>query len=246
MARPIVLSAQEVSHWRNGVRLVDRVDCRFEAGRVYAIVGPNGAGKTTLLRFLGLLEKPDQGQIFLNGVDTTARWPDCLALRRQIGFIHQHPVLFRTSVWENVGAGLRFRGQPRSLIDPQVQAMLSAFGLAHLARRASDSLSGGEAQKVSLAQVMVFAPSILLLDEPTASLDPRNTLEIEELIRVINQQHGITIVLVTHDLGQAERLSDELIFMCQGQIVESGSTRTVLDNPQEPRTQSFLCRQLVL
>ncbi|MFP3867361.1 MAG: energy-coupling factor ABC transporter ATP-binding protein [Desulfobacteraceae bacterium] len=241
-----VLAAERVSHWRNRTQILDVINCQFEAGRVYALVGPNGAGKTTLLRFLGLLEKPGQGRIWLNGVDATRQWPDCLALRRQIGFIHQHPVLFRTTVFENVAAGLRFRGQSRAQIRPQVQAILSSFGLSHLEGRPAESLSGGEAQKVSLAQVMVCAPGILLLDEPTASLDPRNTLEIEELLKAINQRHGTTIVLVTHDLGQAERLSDELIFMCQGQVVESGPTARVLNNPHEPRTQLFLSRQLVL
>ncbi|MBW1917531.1 MAG: phosphate ABC transporter ATP-binding protein [Deltaproteobacteria bacterium] len=246
MARPPVLAAEAVSHWRNGIQIIDLINAQFEAGRVYALVGPNGAGKTTLLRFLGLLEKPGEGRILLNGVDATRQWPDCLALRRQIGFIHQHPVLFRTTVFENVAAGLRFRGQTRSQIRSQVQDILFSFGLSHLARRPAASLSGGEAQKVSLAQVTIFAPEILLLDEPTASLDPRNTFEIEELLNSINQRYGTTIVLVTHDLGQAARLSDELIFMCQGQIVESGPTARVLNNPREARTRLFLSRQLVL
>lgn len=244
--RPPVLAAAGVTHWQGETRQLDQINCNFEAGKVYAIVGPNGAGKTTLLRLLGLLEKPRQGRILYNGRDTTAQWPNCLEFRRRMGFIRQNPVLFTTRVFDNVAAGLRFRGYSRAQVRSLVQEILVSFGLAPLARRPAAFLSGGEAQKVALAQVMVFSPPILLLDEPTVSLDPRNTQELEELIRNINQRRGTTVVLVTHDLGQAERLSQELIFMSQGRIVEAGPTATVLTAPREKRTQLFLARKLVL
>lgn len=245
-AVPPVLMAEGVSHRRGRTPLLSRITCQFDAGRVYAVVGPNGAGKTTLLRLLGLLEKPVQGRILFKGFDTTARWPDCLALRRQIGFVHQNQVFFQASVYENVAAGLRFRGWPRTQVRMRVQETLATFGLTPLAKRAAASLSGGEAQKVALAQVMVFAPEILLLDEPTANLDPRHTQEFENLLREIHSRRDTVIILVTHDLGQAERLSQELIFMCQGEIVEAGPTAQVLTRPREERTRLFLARKLVL
>ena len=226
--------------------MLDQLGHTFTPGLIHAIIGPNGAGKTSLLRLLGLLEKPDQGRIFLQGRDTTSLWPRCLELRRRLGFLHQNPLLFQGTVFENLEISLKYRGISRTDRLQRIPEVLTAFDLTSLARRPAASLSGGEAQKVALARIMVFNPEVLLLDEPTANLDPLNTLEFERLIADIHGRQGKTIILVTHDLGQAERLSQQVLFLVQGRLLEYGPTNQVLRQPKNELTRVFLNRGLVV
>jgi tungstate transport system ATP-binding protein len=213
---------------------------------IHAIIGPNGAGKTSLLRLLGLLEKPHQGRVFFQDTDTTALWPHCLHLRRRLGFLHQAPLLFQGTVLDNLAMPLKFRRIPKPERRRRVEAILTSFGLTALAHRPAANLSGGEAQKVALARIMAFDPEVLLLDEPTANLDPRNIFEFERLISDIHVQQGKTIILVTHDFGQAQRLSQQLIFLHQGHLLESGPTDQMFRQPQNDKTRLFLSRGLVM
>jgi tungstate transport system ATP-binding protein len=240
------LIVEQVSHRRQGNLVLDQLGHTFTPGLIHAIIGPNGAGKTSLLRLLGLLEKPDQGRIFLQNQDTTSLWPRCLELRRRLGFLHQNPLLFQGSVFENLEISLKYRNISRNDCLQRTQEVLTAFGLTSLSRRPAASLSGGEAQKVALARIMVFNPEVLLLDEPTANLDPLNTLEFERLIADIYGRQGKTIILVTHDLGQAERLSQQVLFMVQGRLLEYGPTHQVLRQPKNELTRIFLNRGLVV
>lgn len=246
MPKPPLLAAAQVTLLRQGQTVLDGISYAFEPGEVYAVIGPNGAGKSSLLRLLGLLEPPSQGRIFFQGTDTTAHWPNCLEFRRQIGLVHQDPVRFQGTVRQNLALGLRFRGLPRKQIKERVQEILSDFDLTDLGARPTATLSQGEAQKMALARVMAFSPQVLLLDEPTASLDPRNTQECENLITEINQRWGKTIILVTHDLGQAERVSRQILFMHHGRIHETGPTAQLIASPQHEQTKSFLARKIVL
>jgi tungstate transport system ATP-binding protein len=241
-----VFTAHQISHCRHNHQVLDQITHTFATGLIHAIIGPNGAGKTSLLRLLGLLEKPDQGRIFFQDQDTTSLWPQCLSLRRRLGFLHQSPLLFQGTVLDNLAVGLKFRGVPRSERRQRVTEILAAFGLTSLVRRPAAHISGGEAQKVALARIMVFDPEVLLLDEPTANLDPHNAFEFERLIADIHGQQGKTIILVTHDLGQAERLSQQILFLHQGRLLESGPTPQVLRQPQNNTTRLFLNRGLVL
>ena len=240
------LTLDQVNHRRQGHLVLDQVSHAFADGLIHAVIGPNGAGKTSLLRLLGLLEKPGQGRVLFRDQDTTALWPHCLDLRRRLGFLHQNPLLFQGTVVDNLAVGLKYRRVPRRERHHRVEEILTAFGLTSLAWRPAVQLSGGEAQKVALARIMVFDPEVLLLDEPTANLDPHNTLEFEQLIANIHGQQGKTIILVTHDLGQAERLSQQILFLHRGILVESGPTSQVLQHPQNHNTQRFLSRQLVV
>jgi tungstate transport system ATP-binding protein len=241
-----VFTAHQISHRRQGHPVLDQVSHAFAAGLIHALIGPNGAGKTSLLRLLGLLEKPDQGRILFQDQDTTSLWPQCLSLRRRLGFLHQNPLLFQGSVFDNLAVGFKFRGRPRSERRQRVTDILAAFGLTALARRPAAQISGGEAQKVALARIMVFDPEVLLLDEPTANLDPHNAFEFERIIADIHEQQGKTIILVTHDLGQAERLSQQILFLHHGHVLESGPTKQVLRQPQNDTTRLFLSHQLVI
>jgi tungstate transport system ATP-binding protein len=243
---PGVFTLEQVSHRRQGHLVLDQISHAFESALVHAVIGPNGAGKTSLLRLLGLLEKPGQGRILFRDRDTTSIWPRCLDLRRRLGFLHQNPLLFQGTVIDNLNVGLKYRQVPRRQRQLQVDKVLAAFGLTDLGRRPAAQLSGGEAQKVALARIMVFDPEVLLLDEPTANLDPHNTFEFERLIADIHSKQGQTIILVTHDLGQAERLSQQLLFLHRGRLVESGPTAQVLRQPQNKTIRLFLNRGLVL
>jgi ABC-type methionine transport system ATPase subunit len=247
--QPVVSSAltvDQVSHQRQGHPVLGQISHTFAAGLIHAVIGPNGAGKTSLLRLLGLLEKPDQGRVIFQGQDTTSLWPQCLHLRRRLGFLHQNPLLFQGTVSDNLAVGLKFRGVPRKDRRQRVAEVLEAFGLTSLARRQTAQLSGGEAQKVALARILVFDPEVLLLDEPTANLDPHNAADFEKLIADIHGQHGKTVILVTHDLGQAERLSQQVLFLHRGRLVESGPTERVLQQPRNDTTRLFLNRGLVV
>ena len=241
-----VFTVDRVSHRRQGHLVLDHLSHAFETGLIHAVIGPNGAGKTSLLRLLGLLEKPAQGRIIFRDQDTTSLWPQCLILRRRLGFLHQNPLLFQGTVFDNLAVGLKYRRVPRRQRRQRVEDVLTAFGLTHLANRSATQLSGGEAQKVTLARIMVFDPEVLLLDEPTANLDPHNTFEFEKLISNIHQQQGKTIILVTHDLGQAERLSQQVLFLHRGAFVESGPKAQILLHPQNDTTRLFLNRGLVV
>jgi tungstate transport system ATP-binding protein len=241
-----IFTLEQVSHRRQDHLVLDQISHAFEGGLIHAVIGPNGAGKTSLLRLLGLLEKPGQGRLLFQDRDTTSLWPQCLDLRRRLGFLHQNPLLFQGTVLDNLHVGLKYRQVPRRQRQLRVEETLAAFGLTDLRNRPAAQLSGGEAQKVALARIMVFDPEVLLLDEPTANLDPHNTLEFERLIADIHKQQDKTIILVTHDLGQAQRLSQQLLFLHRGRRVESGPTAQVLHQPQNDTTRLFLNRGLVV
>ena len=233
------LMAEGLGLSAGGHVLLAGVSAAFEPGAIHGVVGPNGAGKTTLLRLLALLERPTQGRVLVGGEDATTRWPDCLGLRRRLALVQQRPALFRCSVFDNVAAGLRFRGVRGGELR---QAALEALGLVELngfERRWPGSLSGGEAQKVALARAVATRPEVLLLDEPTASLDPASCALIEAKVSLLAAQ-GVTIVWVTHSLAQAARLSARLYVICEGRLIESGPTPEVL-----PRARELLERHLL-
>ncbi len=241
-----VVSLEHITHRRQGAAVLADLSYSFVPGGIYGIVGPNGAGKTSLLRLLALLEKPAVGRLIFQGTDVTGTWPEVLAARRQIGMVAQQPLLFTGTVAANVALPLKFRHQPRTQVRRRVQELLAAFRLGELAHRPVSRLSGGEAQKVALARAVAADPALLLLDEPTASLDPRNTLEFETQLRDLHRQNNPTIVMVTHDLGQAERLTQELLFLHQGRLVEAGPTDKLLTRPENDYTRLFVARQLLV
>jgi ABC-type methionine transport system ATPase subunit len=234
------LAAEGLGLSLEGCSLLSGFTAAFEAGLVHAVVGPNGAGKTTLLRLLGLLVRPSAGRVLLGGADATAAWPDCLPLRRRLALVQQQPTLFRCSVWDNVAAGLRFRGVRGERLREEVAAALRFVGLEGYERRWPGSLSGGEAQKVALARAVATRPEVLLLDEPCASLDPGSCALIEEKVAELAAERGTTAVLVTHSLSQAARLSQRLYVLCEGRLVESGPTPEVLGRPRDELSRQFI------
>ena len=217
---------------------VERLEIR--AGEIFAIVGPSGAGKSTLLRLLNFLETPTRGQIVYQDQVVNGNLP--IETRRQVTMVFQHPVLLRASVHENVAYGLAVRGQRAN---GRVDEMLTRVGLAELTNAPAHKLSGGEMQRVALARALVIEPRVLLLDEPTANLDPYNVSLIEEIVRAQNRVRGTTIILVTHNVFQAKRLAQRVGLILNGRIIEVGDAQQFFDAPTDPRTAAFVRGEMV-
>lgn len=227
-----------------GERQVLAIDAlEIYRGEVLALVGPSGAGKSTLLRMLNFLEPPDRGGIEFEGVEYGAGAEIPLELRRRVTTVFQRPMLLDRSVWDNVTFGLQLRGQRDAA--QTVRQAIEQVGLGEVARQRARTLSGGEAQRVALARAMVLHPEVLLLDEPTANLDPYNVGLIESIARRLNQEQGTTLVLVTHNVFQAHRLAQRVAFMLDGKIVEVADTDRFFDKPSDPRTRAFVRGDMV-
>jgi tungstate transport system ATP-binding protein len=212
-------------------------------GEVLALVGPSGAGKSTLLRLLNFLEPPTSGTIEFQDVVVNPRGTIPLDLRRQVTTVFQRPALLSGSVIANVAYGLQVRGVER----PRQRAAeaLEQVGLRHLADKPARTLSSGEMQRVALARAMVIAPSVLLLDEPTANLDPHNVHLIERTISEMHRRDGVTVVLVTHNIFQARRLAQRVALLLDGRIVEIANTPDFFEAPRDARTAAFVRGDMV-
>ena len=202
----------------------------IKKGEIFAIIGPSGQGKTTLLRILGLLEKPTTGDVLLEG-KSIVKLSDNDPVRRRIGMVFQNPVAFKDSVYHNIALGLHYRGFGKEEIRERVLQKLDEIGLSGYEERKATTLSGGEKQRVSLARIMVTGPDILILDEPTANLDPASTEVIEDLIRHYNKKLGTTVILSTHDLIQGQRLADRVAVMMNGHFIQSATIFDVFTRP---------------
>ncbi len=225
---------------RYGGRAVLSLDTLdVHAGEVLAIVGPSGAGKSTLLRLLGFLEEPSEGRVSFKGHAGTPP----LDVRRLIAMVFQRPALLARSVTDNVAYGLRLRGQNH--VAERVAAALGEVHLAERARLVATRLSGGELQRVALARALVLEPEVLLLDEPTANLDPYNVAVIEEAVRRRNQEHGTTIVLVTHNVFQAQRMASRAALLLDGKFVAAAPAPEFFQSPPDPRVAAFVRGEMV-
>ena len=204
-------------------------------GEILALVGPTGSGKSTLLRLLHLLEEPTAGILAFEG--KVHGFPAPLEIRRRITMVFQRPLLLRGTVLDNVryGAGLRRRPEENRIRD-----LLRALGLDSLAEAPAFPLSGGEIQRVAVARALAVDCPVLLLDEPTANLDPAHVLHIERIIHSLREESGVTIVIVTHNLSQARRLADRIALLLDGRLVEAAEPDRFFDRPQDPRTSAFV------
>jgi len=224
-----------------GIRSVlESINYSFLPGAIYGLVGPSGAGKSTLLRIINLLEEPSGGQVIFRGRPVGPGRGERLHLRRRMAMVFQQPVLFSGSVLDNVFYGLKVRGEKFSVHHKKLLQVLKKVGLNDLAQQRAVTLSGGEAQRLALARVMVLQPEILLLDEPTANLDPANIGIIEKLLRLIREEFGTTIIMVTHNLPQAKRLADEVVFIYEGKLVEAKPVDQFFQAAENPITRAFI------
>lgn len=224
----------------NGRVVLDVDELTIGRGEVLALIGPSGSGKSTLLRLLNFLEAPSAGNLWFDG-QPAADLP--LAQRRRVTAVFQHPALLRRSVAANIAYGLGLRGEK---LPPETLAgWLDRLGLSHLSRQSAPRLSAGEAQRLALARALVIRPDALLLDEPTANLDPYNVGLIERLVADEHRATGMTIVWVTHDIFQARRVANRAALLLGGRLVEVNDTETFFTAPESPHTAAFLRGELV-
>jgi tungstate transport system ATP-binding protein len=207
-------------------------------GEVLAVVGPNGAGKSTLLLTLARLLKPERGKILFNGQQAAAE--SDTSYRRRIALVMQDPLLFDTSVFDNVAAGLYFRGVSRDVIRLDVPLWLDRLGVGHLSKRRANELSGGEAQRVSLARALVLQPQLLLLDEPFSALDPPTRSSLLEDLGALLNETSTTTVFVTHDLNEAAQLGERMVVIVGNRLRQVGSPEEVFAAPADQDVAQFV------
>lgn len=224
-------------------RVLDIATLQIARGEVFGLVGPSGSGKSTLLRLLNFLEQPTTGWISFGDTVVGENGTAPLDVRRRVTMVFQRPVLLNTTVFGNAAYGLRLRGYRRT--EERVQAALEQVGLSRLAATPARTLSGGEAQRVALARAIVIEPEALLLDEPTANLDPYNVALIERIITDLNHKRGTTIVLVTHNVFQAKRLTHRVGLLLDGQLIEVSDTHKFFTAPDDARTAAFARGEMV-
>ena len=216
------------------------ISIKVERSEVLALIGPTGAGKTTLLRLIGLIDTPTAGKIFFDGVDTSKSARDRLEVRRRMAFVLQKPVVFNMNVYDNIACGLKWRGVERDVIRQKVTSILEMVDLLTEKNRSARTLSGGEAQMVAIARAIVSEPEVLLLDEPTANLDPISEAKIEELIRNIIHHYDTTIIMSTHDMAQGQRLADRVGVLLDGRIQQTGDWREGFNSPRNREVADFV------
>ena len=220
--------------------ILKNVNLRIDRGEVFALIGPTGAGKTTLLRLIDLIETPTFGKILFDGVDTATSAKARLGMRRRMAFVLQKPTVFNLSVYENIAYGLKWRGVGGSKLREKVSQVLETVGLSAEKNRNARTLSGGEVQRVAIARAIAVAPEVLLLDEPTANLDPISEARIEELITGIIKHYATTIIMATHDFTQGQRLADRVGVLINGELIQTGNSREVFSSPRNREVAEFV------
>ena len=220
--------------------ILKNINLCVDKGEVFAMIGPTGAGKTTLLRLIDLIDVPTSGKIYFDGVDTAESARMRLEVRRRMAFVLQKPVVFNMSVYDNIAYGLKWRGVRKSRLREKVNSVLEVVGLSADKNRNARILSGGEAQRVAIGRAIAIEPEVLLLDEPTANLDPVSASRIEELITSIIQRYATTIIMATHDMSQGQRLADRIGVLINGELLQTGSSRDVFTSPRNREVAEFV------
>ena len=222
------------------------VSLSVQKGEIYTIIGPSGSGKTTLLRLIDILEKPSDGEITFDGLKySSLKNNGVVSLRRKMAFLFQKPIIFNMSVFDNVAYGLNLRKIGGDIIKEKARNVIDKVGLSDFENENALLLSGGEAQRVALARCMVIEPQLLLLDEPTANLDPTNVILLERIIKKMNKDLNTTIIIATHNMLQAKRLGRKVGFLLEGELVEEGTSNYIFNNPQNNKTKDFIEGKMV-
>jgi tungstate transport system ATP-binding protein len=234
---PLPLRLDRVRFEAGGQLLIHDLTLTLEAGTRTVVLGPNGAGKSLLLRLCHGLLRPSAGTI-------RWAWHDPARVRRQQAFVFQRPVLLRRSASANVSYALAVAGVPRAERRERVAAALAQVGLGHLADRPARVLSGGEQQRLALARAWAQGPRVMFLDEPTANLDPAATRAIEAVVAALHER-GVKIVMTTHDLGQARRHADEIVFLHKGRLIEHADAARFFMRPATPEARAFVAGELL-
>ena len=238
-----LIEVRDLKKYYNGgeVKALDGISVDICEGDVIAIIGPSGGGKSTFLRSLNLLEKPTSGTILFDGVDITGKKVDLPLHRQKMGMVFQHFNLFpHKTVLQNLTmAPVRIKKMPRAEAEEKAMALLQRVGLADRASAYPAQLSGGQKQRVAIVRALAMEPEVMLFDEPTSALDPEMVGEVLEVMREL-ALGGMTMVVVTHEMGFAREVGSRVLFIESGKLCEQGTPEQIFGNPQSPRLQSFL------
>ena len=234
-----------VKEFDGGVRALDDCSLTVGKGEVVAIIGPSGSGKSTMLRCLNLLEQPTSGKVYVDDVDITAKGVALDKHRRKMGMVFQHFNLFpHMTVKKNITlAPVRLKLKTQKQADELAVKLLQRIGLPDKADAYPAMLSGGQKQRIAIVRALAMEPQVMLFDEPTSALDPEMVGEVLDVMKELARE-GMTMVVVTHEMGFAREVADRVIFMDGGKIVEVNTPSELFDHPQNPRTQLFLSKVL--
>ena len=243
----IIISVKDlVKEYNHGdVVALDHCDLEVKKGEVVAIIGPSGSGKSTLLRSLNLLEEPTAGEIYFEGVELSSKKVDINRHRQKMGMVFQHFNLFpHKTVLENIMmAPVTLKLNTPREAQTQALKLLERVGLADKKDEYPNMLSGGQKQRIAIVRALAMEPEVMLFDEPTSALDPEMVGEVLDVMRELARD-GMTMIVVTHEMGFAREVADRVIFMADGSIVEEGTPHEIFDTPKEERTQNFLSKVL--
>ncbi len=215
-------------------------ELEVKSNTITGIIGPNGSGKSTLMRIISGIEKQDSGTITFEGMEPTE------AVRKDMTMVFQRPYLINTSVYNNIAYPLKLRGNKRDDINKKVDNVIELLDLCTIKHQNARTLSGGEAQKVALARAIVFEPKLLLLDEPTSNIDPNSILTMEKVIRHINEATGATVLLVTHNVKQLQRLCSYAAFMENGSVEAQGNVEILFNNLGNTSLGRFISEEMFI
>ena len=237
---PMIVIEHLYKQFKGGVRAVDGVSLTVPSGNVVVIVGPSGSGKSTVLRCMNLLETPTAGSVFIDGTEVTAKKADLNAIREEVGMVFQQFNLFaHKTVLQNVMLAQRkVRNRSKAEAESVARAQLERVGIPEKADAYPRQLSGGQQQRVAIARSLAMNPKVMLFDEPTSALDPEMIKEVLDVMRELAAD-GMTMVVVTHEMGFARAVANTLVFMDHGKIVEQGRPADVFDQPLHERTKQF-------
>jgi len=201
--------------------VLDLTSLSVEAGRIVGLLGPNGAGKTTLLEIFAFLSEPTSGELWFQGKEVEHENNKLRDLRRRVVMVQQHPIMFTVTVEKNLEFPLNIRKIPKQRRGKVIDELLDLVGMGVFKHARAHNLSGGETQRIAIARALASSPEVILFDEPTASVDVEHQIAIERILREINQEKGISVIFTTHDMNQAARLADEVIFLFEGRLAQS-------------------------
>jgi tungstate transport system ATP-binding protein len=235
-----MIEAHNLGQEYGGRSILRDINLKVKSGEVFALIGPTGAGKTTLLRLLDLLEVPAKGKVYFDGADVTVVRQDRLRARRRMSFVQQKPLVFTMSVSDNVACGLKWRQEEDELIRQRVDAALELVGMTEYRDRNAKTLSGGETQRVAIARALATQPELLLLDEPTANLDPVSVSKIEEVLEHIIGEHKMTVLMATHDMSQGQRLASRIGVLVGGRVLQVGTPNEIFTLPESREVAEFV------
>lgn len=243
----IIISAQEVKkHYFGGkIKALDGVSADIHKGEVVVIIGPSGSGKSTFLRCMNLLEVPTDGAILFKGTDITDKNVNINIHRQKMGMVFQHFNLFpNMTILKNLTlAPIKLLKKSKEEAEKKAMALLERVGLADRANAYPSQLSGGQKQRIAIVRALAMEPEVMLFDEPTSALDPEMVGEVLEVMKELAAE-GMTMVVVTHEMGFAKEVGNRVLFMDEGKLVEQGAPDEIFNNPQNPRLQEFLSKVL--